>query len=478
MPEKPNVIIVNCDDLGYGDIGCYGSEKHRTPAIDRMASEGIRFTDFYMSASVCTPSRASLLTGCYPKRIGFSRFVRDGREDEVVLFPGDCYGLNPREKTIASILKEQGYSTMLIGKWHCGDQQQFLPTNFGFDSYFGIPYSNDMGINTLGEEKINNLNYDRVLSHPPLPLLKDKQIFQEQPDQANLTDKYAEEAVKFIRDNKDGSFFLYLAHMYVHLPIYAPERFLKNSKNGPYGAAVEHIDQVMEVIFDELRSCGIDNDTIVMFTSDNGSPEIMGGSNEPLKGRKRSCWEGGFRVPCIMRWPEKIKAGRVSGDPVTVMDFLPTIASIAGAEVPNDRIIDGRDIGSIITGNDDREYKALPFYYYHNNNLYAARSGDWKYFTDSPDYPEALYDLREDIAETTDLKDRHPGIVKDMKKLLSMARIDMGDDLEVMDGENIRPCGRELDPKPLTNYDPDNPYIIAEYDMTCILDRLRELTMD
>ena len=478
MPEKPNIIIINCDDLGYGDLGCYGSEKHVTKAVDKMAEDGIRFTDFYMSAPVCSPSRASLLTGCYPKRIGFSKFAREKGEYSIVLFPGDRYGLNPDEITIAKLLKDQGYSTMLVGKWHCGDQPEFLPTKFGFDNYYGLPYSNDMGINYLGKEKIKHPWYDILTSFPPLPLIKNTEIIQQQPDQASLTERFVEEALRFIRSNKHKSFFLYLAHMYVHIPIYTPKSFLKKSKNDPYRAAVECIDWATDVIFNELKFCGIDDNTLVIFTSDNGGTSIMGGSNRPLRGFKGKCWEGGFRVPCIMRWPGKIKAGSVSDRIVTAMDLLPTIAKLAGTSIPDDRIIDGSNIESIIFDSPNSNYKEKPFFYYNGNNLYSVRNGDWKYFTHSVDYPEALYNLRDDISESIDLKDRYREIVKEMEKLLDKARYDMGDDLMSMRGKNTRPAGKVDNPRKLTNYDPNHPYIVAEYDMTCIIKRLKKTAKD
>ena len=477
MPEKPNIIIINCDDLGYGDLSCYGSKDHNTPALDKMAEEGIRFTNFYMSASVCSPSRASLLTGCYPKRIGFSKFDRKDGDDDIVLFPGDEYGLNPDEITIAKVLKDQGYSTIHIGKWHCGDQPEFLPTRFGFDSYYGIPFSNDMGKNYFSEEITDNPWYSsRATSFPPLPLIDNEEVIQEQPDQASLTERYLEKAIRFIRDKKDRPFFLYFAHMYVHTPIYVPQRFLNSSKNGPYGAAVEFVDWVTEAIIDELKTCGIDDNTLVIFTSDNGSDTIMGGSNSPLRGLKNTCWEGGFRVPCIMRWPNRIKPGTVSDEITTVMDFFPTITGLAGADVPDDRVIDGQNIGGMIFDKSDGgQCDKKPFYYYQKNNLCAIREGDWKYFPGSPDYPEALYNLVDDISESIDLKDDNKNIVKKMRKLLDEARTDMGDDLNSAEGKNTRPVGKVDDPKFITSFDPEHPYIIAEYDMDSVFCRLKKL---
>ncbi|MDP7134262.1 MAG: sulfatase-like hydrolase/transferase, partial [Planctomycetota bacterium] len=295
---RPNIILINCDDLGYGDLGCYGSEVNKTPALDRMAEEGMRFTDFYQASAVCSPSRGAMLTGCYPRRIGFGSF-----EGRWVLFPGQAVGLNQEEKTVASLLKEQGYATMLVGKWHCGDQPEFLPTRHGFDHYYGIPYSNDMG-RQAGREH-----------YPPLPLMDDDAVIQEQPDQASITERYVERSVRFIRENRGQPFFLYFAHMYVHLPLYAPQRFLRQSENGSYGAAVECIDWAASVLFDEIKELGLDENTLIVFTSDNGSRgRDEGGSNSPLRAQKGTTWEGGQRVPCIVRWPGKVPAGKMSSE--------------------------------------------------------------------------------------------------------------------------------------------------------------------
>ena len=254
MQTSPNIILINCDDLGYGDLGCYGSNRNRTPHIDRLAQEGIRFTDFYMASPVCSPSRAAMMTGCYPPRIGFGSF-----HGEVVLFPGYDIGLSQEEVTVASQLKAAGYATKIIGKWHCGDQPEFLPTRHGFDEYFGIPYSNDMGMQS-----------DRP-DNPPLPVLRNERVVQQQPDQRGITERYTEEAISFIDRNKDEPFFLYLAHMYVHVPLFVPKQFLESSQNGAYGGAVECIDWSVGVIMDRLEELGIDGNTLMVFTSDNGS---------------------------------------------------------------------------------------------------------------------------------------------------------------------------------------------------------------
>jgi arylsulfatase A-like enzyme len=331
MPNalRPNIILINCDDLGYGDLGCYGSPVNRTPALDRLAVEGMRFTDFYMAAPVCSPSRGAMLTGCYPRRIGFGSFDNGAW----VLRPGYTTGLNTSEITIAGLLKERGYETKLVGKWHCGDQPEFLPTRHGFDSYYGLPYSNDMGRQPPREH------------WPPLPLLRDEEVIQQQPDQAGLTERYVEECVRFLRQPRREPFFLYLAHMYVHLPIYVQERFLRESENGKYGAAVACIDWSTGVLMHELRRLGLEDNTLVVFTSDNGSHGgLNGSSNLPLRGGKGTTWEGGMRLPCIMRWPGVISAGSTCREVATSMDFLPTFAGLAGACAPNDRIIDGKDI--------------------------------------------------------------------------------------------------------------------------------------
>ena len=277
VADRPNIILINCDDLGYGDIGCYGSELNRTPFLDRMAAEGVSFTDFYMASSVCTPSRGAMMTGCYPRRIGFGSF--DGRG---VLWPGQAYGLGSQEVTIAQLLKQVGYATKLVGKWHCGDQKEFLPTRFGFDSYYGLPFSNDMARIDMGRPV-------ELYYNPPLPLVRDEEVIQEQPDQRALTERYVEESVRFIRENRDRPFFLYFAHMYVHRPRYVPKHSLSESQNGAYGAAVEQIDWSAAVLFDELRRWGLDEDTLVIFTSDNGASITnmdKGGSNGPLRAAK------------------------------------------------------------------------------------------------------------------------------------------------------------------------------------------------
>ncbi|MBT3376706.1 MAG: sulfatase [Lentisphaerae bacterium] len=442
VPERPNIILINCDDLGYGDIGCYGSELHTTPAVDRLAEEGMRFTDFYMAAPMCSPSRAAMMTGCYPQRIG----LETGCEI-CVLRPGEPNGLSQNEVTVAELLEQAGYATEIIGKWHLGDQPEFLPTRHGFGAWYGLPYSNDMG------RTARNPHF------PPLPLMRDEDVMQEQPDQSALTERYVEEAVRFIRDHRESPFFLYLAHMYVHVPLYAPDRFMKQSRNGKYGAAVEHVDWSVAVLLDELARLDIEGNTLVIFTSDNGGATQHGASNAPLRGRKGQTWEGGIRVPCVMRWPNAIPAGTECEELATAMDFLPTFARLAGVGVPTDRLIDGKDMGPLMQGGAEKSgYDA--FFYYREMELQAVRSGDWKLHLQSGE----LYNLREDVGESRDRAAAEPGIVATLEAHGARVGEDLGDSLTGEEGANRRPCGRVENPKPLTVYRDDHPYIVALYD--------------
>ena len=328
--QKPNFIVVFCDDLGYADIGPFGSKTHDTPVLDRMAREGIRLTDFYSTCSVCTPSRSSLMTGCYPRRVN----MHVDQQNRCVLFPAARKGLNPSEITVAEVLKTRGYATMAVGKWHLGDHPDFMPTNQGFDHYFGIPYSNDM-------------NRQQV----PLPLVRDlTTIASGVQKDTSITRQYTEEAVKFIHANKSHPFFLYLPHTAVHLPLVPAKRFRGKSRDGLYGDWVQEIDWSMGELFKALDECGIDKQTLVLFTSDNGSARAKQGSNLPLRGRKGQTDEGGMRVPCVVRWPGRIPAGTSSDAITSTLDVLPTLAHLAGANPPADRKIDGKNIWPILSG--------------------------------------------------------------------------------------------------------------------------------
>jgi arylsulfatase A-like enzyme len=448
--RPPNIVLINCDDLGYGDLGCYGSELNHTPHLDRLAAEGRRFTDFMMASPVCSPSRAAMLTGCYPPRIGFGEF--DDRR--WVLWPGMAQGLSAAEETIASLLKRAGYATKLVGKWHCGDQPEFLPTRHGFDSYYGLPYSNDMGRQS-GREPM-----------PPLPLMRDEVVIQAQPDQAALTERYVEESLRFIREHRGGPFFLYLAHMYVHRPLYVPHRFATASQNGRYGAAVACIDWSLGALMAELDRLDLDRDTLVLFTSDNGSRVAgEGGSNRPLRGAKGDTWEGGMRVPLIARWPGRVPAGTTSARLITALDLLPTLAGLAGVQ-PTGATIDGLNLSSALLDDEPPASERVEFFYYLHDQLEAVRVERWKLHVRKDEAElQALFDLETDVGETTDVSAWHPDIVADLRARLDGMAAELGDSARGIEGGARRPCGRVDDPRPLTTFDPREAYFYAEYDL-------------
>ena len=456
--RRPNVVLINCDDLGYGDLGCYGSTVNKTPAIDQLAAEGLRFDAFYMASPACSPSRAAMLTGCYPPRIGFGDF-----EGLPVLFPGQAMGLPATEVSLARVLSDAGYRTQIVGKWHCGDQPAFFPTNHGFDHWFGLPYSNDMGRQAWPTEgPIAELH---PVEHPPLPLLLDDEVIEQQPDQASLTERYVTECVRFMRASGDQPFFLYLAHIYVHVPIYVQERFARQTDNGPYGAAVESIDWATAVLVRELDRLGLRDDTIVIFTSDNGSRGVDGGSNLPLRGAKASTWEGGMRVPCVVRWPGQVEPGRTSAEVATAMDLYPTLAAVGGGTVPTDRTIDGRDIRPLLLD------AAAPspheaFFYYWMEALEAVRVGRWKLHLAKHGHRlRKLYDLEADPGERNDVAADHPEVIAELEVHAERARVALGDSVEGRIGNDVRPVGRVDHPVPLTTFDPEHPYYLAEYDL-------------
>jgi arylsulfatase A-like enzyme len=423
--EKPNFIIIFTDDQGYADVGCFGAEGFETPNLDRMAAEGAKFTDFYSLASICSPSRAALLTGCYPPRVSVTR----------VLFPDDNIGLNPSEITVADILKTRGYATACIGKWHLGHLPTFLPTRQGFDYYFGLPYSNDMRPTDL--EK-----------YPPLPLIEGQDPIELNPDQGQVTRRYTERSIEFIRKNKDRPFFLYLAHTMPHVPLFVSKKFEGRSKLGLYGDVIVELDWSVGRILEALKDFGIDDRTLLVFTSDNG-PALdqgeHGGHAGPLRDGKFSTWEGGMRVPCIMRWPGKIPAGLVCSEIATTMDFLPTLAKLAGAKAPADRIIDGEDIWPLMTDPKAQTPHEALFYYYRRR-LEAVRSGKWKlillHIKKEGAIPTPLYDLEEDIGEQHDVSDEHPAVVERLAALADTMRQDIGDTEKNVAGRNVRPPGR------------------------------------
>ncbi len=454
MTAKPNIILINCDDLGYGDLVCYGSMRNDTPHIDKLASEGVRFTNFYMASPVCSASRAAMLTGCYSQRIGFA--------DCQVLFPGQAEGLSPKESTIAKQLKTIGYDTKIVGKWHCGDQPEFLPTNHGFDEYFGIPFSNDMG------RQANN-----DFKNPPLPLLRNDEVIQQQPDQRGITERYVDESLQFMRRDRENPFFLYLAHMYVHVPLFIPKPFLDASRNGAYGGAVACIDWAMGMIDAELSRLGIKEDTLVIFTSDNGSRGLdEGGSNAPLRGTKAQTWEGGQRVPCIMRWPGRIAPRTTCGGIASSIDFFATLVELTGAPLPEDTTLDS--ISLVETILEGKPSKRDVFAYYKDANLEAVRKGDWKlHFCKTGWSPEGaddkcateLYNLCDDVGETNNVYEQHPGIVMELDAEANAFRRLFGDRRMNCTGSENRDVGICKNPQPLTEYDENHPYMIAYYDL-------------
>ncbi len=465
--RRPNIVLINCDDLGYGDLGCYGSDRNDTPVLDRLAAEGMRFTDFVMASPVCSPSRGGMLTGCYPPRIGFGDF--DGFP---VLFPGHRMGLNPSEVTIAALLRDAGYATAMVGKWHCGDQPEFLPTRHGFERYFGLPYSNDMGRQVMPEglpafeELMEQLGMPLPCAEmPPLPLLDGEEVLEQQPDQSALTARYVQECVGFLREPREGPFFLYLAHMYVHIPIYVEQRFARESRNGSYGAAVACVDWATGVLLAELDRLGLAEDTLVVFTSDNGSRGVDGGSNAPLRGTKGTTWEGGMRVPMLARWPGRIRAGSVASAPVTSLDLYPTFSALAEAQLPADRLIDGRDLAPILFGQrSDSPHEAI--YYYRGNDLEAVRSGRWKLHVARSGHPvEELYDLEADPSESQDRRGERPEVVVGLLRHADAARAELGDARLGIAGAGRRPVGVVEQPRTLTTFDPAHPYFMAEYDL-------------
>jgi arylsulfatase A-like enzyme len=421
--ELPNFIIIFTDDQGYEDIGCFGSPKIKTPHLDKMATEGRKFTSFYSANSVCSPSRAALMTGSYPTRVSVPG----------VLFPRHEIGLNPDEVTIAEVLKGKGYATACIGKWHIGHKPKFLPTRQGFDSYFGIPYSNDMTIDpeALLADNINLRNgftADRIKKEKPkknlVPLMRNEEVIEYPCDQTTLTKRYTEEAVKFISENKDSPFFLYLPHTMPHIPLFASEQFKGKSKRGLYGDTIEEIDWSVGQILKSIKETGIDQKTLVIYTSDNGPWKLdrgRGGSAYPLRGYKFQTYEGGMRVPCIMRWPGKVPEGTSCDEVAASIDLMPTIAKLAGAKLLKDRKIDGKDIWPLMSGTEGAVSPHDMYYYYKGNRLESARQGKWKIRRSGKKSQSVeLYDLDSDISETKNLAKENEALVKDMIKKMNL----------------------------------------------------------
>jgi len=453
----PNIVIIFMDDLGYGDISNFGAINYKTPNIDKMANDGMLFTNFYSAQAVCSASRAGLLTGTYPNRIGISG----------ALMPYSTNGIHEDEKTIAEILKEKGYSTGIFGKWHLGHHKKFLPNNHGFDTYLGIPYSNDMWPVDFDGNQIADTSNWRKKSYPQLPLIKDLEKAREiktLDDQAILTTLYTEKSVEFIKKNKDNPFFLYLPHSMPHVPIAVSEKFLGKSKQGLYGDLMMEIDWSVGEIIRSLKENNILDNTLVVFTSDNGPWLNFGnhaGSTGGLREGKGTSFEGGQRVPTLMMWPDVIPKGKIANQLSSTIDLLPTIAHITGGKLPGHKI-DGVNIFDILNGGEE-EPRDHFFYYYGNNNLEAVRKDNWKLIlphssrsykgvlpkNDGHGGPYSrietgleLYNLRRDPGEEYDVITLYPDVAKELLDLAEIARSDMGDNLTGRKGSNIRKSGK------------------------------------
>lgn len=446
-PKLPNIVIIFIDDMGYADVGPFGAKGYKTPNIDKMAAEGIKFTSFYVAQAVCSASRAGLMTGCYPNRIGIHG----------ALSPYSKTGISDSEVTMAQMLKTKGYATAIYGKWHLGRDPRFLPTRHGFDEYYGLPYSNDMW---PGHPEAPKGTY------PALPLIEGDKVVEENPDQSKLTREYTERAVSFINRNSKRPFFLYVPHTMVHVPLAVGKKFDGSSGSGLYADVVQEVDWSVGEILAALKKNNLDKDTLVIFTSDNGpwlSYGEHGGSAGPLREGKGTSWEGGIRVPFVAKWPGHIPAGRTMKEPAMTIDLFPTIAKLVNAELPGHKI-DGLDIWQLLAGkpNAKNPHDAY-FIYYNNNELQAVRSGRWKLilpheYTSILGQPRAkggipskykrvkagleLYDLDNDIGETTDVSAKYPAEFARLQALAEKARGDMGDRLTGKSGPGLREPGR------------------------------------
>jgi arylsulfatase A-like enzyme len=455
--KLPNVVLIFIDDMGYGDVACFGATQYNTPNIDRLASNGMRFTNFYVAQAVSSASRAGLLTGCYSNRVGISG----------ALMPYDSIGINADEQLIPELLSPVGYRSAIVGKWHLGHLFQFLPLQNGFDEYFGLPYSNDMWPVDYDGKPATKDKAAWLLRYPPLPLIRGNEKIKEintLDDQAQLTTMYTEYAVDFINRNKDRPFFLYLAHSMVHVPLAVSDKFKGRSKQGLFGDVVMELDWSVGEVMKALKDNALTENTLVIFTTDNGPWLNFGnhaGSAGGLREGKGCSWEGGQRVPCIMSWPAKIPAGTICNNIASTIDILPTLCSIAGASLPEKRI-DGVNILSLMEGDFDSNPRNVFYYYYRRNSLENVRKGQWKlvlphtfrsyegklpgndgwpgeYSSGKTGY--ALYDMRRDPGERYDVKELYPKIVDQLKKLAADMRQDLGDENYNMPGVNSRKPG-------------------------------------
>ena len=454
----PNIVIIFTDDQGYGDVGVYGATQFTTPHLDKLANEGIRFTHFYSAQAVCSASRAGLLTGCYPNRVGIFG----------ALGPKHTVGINENEMTIAELVKQKGYATAVFGKWHLGHHEKFLPLQHGFDEFFGLPYSNDMWpVGYDGKKPAEGSKYENKLKYPVLPLIEGNERIRDittLEDQAQLVTWYTEKAVSFIERNKDNPFLLYLPHSMPHVPLGVSKKFKGKSEQGLYGDVMMEIDWSVGEIMNTLEKHNLSENTLVIFTCDNGPWLNYGnhaGSSGGLREGKHSTFEGGQRVPGIMRWPAKIAPGRVSHKIGSTIDILSTVAEITGASLP-EHTIDGVSLLPILAGDETAEPRKEMLFYYGQNQLQAVRKGKWKLvlphdfrsyggvLPGNDGYPGdrkqdstgvALYNLRRDPGEEYDVQELYPDVLADLNALTDRARADLGDALTNKEGNNVRPAG-------------------------------------
>ena len=448
-PEvPPNIVLIFTDDQGYQDVGVFGAQDIATPNLDKMAADGIRLTSYYSAQAVCSASRAGILTGCYPNRIGIHN----------ALGPGNTHGINTSETTLAEMLKANGYITGIFGKWHLGHHQKFLPTRHGFDEWFGIPYSNDMWPFHPQQGPIFNF--------PDLPLYKNEKVIDTLLEQSQLTTQITEKSVDFINRNKDNPFFLYVPHPQPHVPLFVSDKFKGKSQRGLYGDVIMEIDWSVGQIIDALKANGLEENTIVIFTSDNGPWLSYGnhaGSALPLREGKGTAWEGGQREPFIIKYPKKLKSGGVIDAPVMAIDILPTIAAVTNSQLPQLEI-DGKSAWSLLTGKTKESPQKAYFFYYRVNELFGVRYGKWKlyfphrYRTMDGQEPGKdglpgdyrmidldeieLYDLHADISETKNVAEENPKVVAEIKLLANDIRFRLGDALLDLEGSQTREPGR------------------------------------
>lgn len=446
--RSPNIVLIFTDDQGYQDVGVFGSPNIKTPNLDQMAADGVKMTHYYAAQAVCSASRAGILTGCYPNRIGIHN----------ALGPDNTHGINDTETTLAEMLKEKGYATAIYGKWHLGHHKKFLPTRHGFDEWFGIPYSNDMWPYHPQQGPIFNF--------PDLPLYENETVIDTLVEQSQLTTQITERSVDFIKRNKDKPFFLYVPHPQPHVPLFVSDKFKGKSERGLYGDVIMEIDWSVGQIMQALKDNGLEENTMVIFTSDNGPWLSYGnhaGSALPLREGKGTAWEGGQREPFIMKYPKKLKPGRTVDVPMMAIDILPTIAHVTESKLP-EQVIDGKNAWSILTGEHTEPVQDAYFFYYRVNEMFGVRYGKWKmyfphrYRTMDGQEPGKdgqpgnyryidmeeieLYDVVNDVSETNNVAEAHPEIVAEIKARANAMRQRLGDSLMELEGSETREPGR------------------------------------